>query len=152
MKDSSLLKLKNLLWGMICLLTFYSCTFTYINHKKDIDDGKAVVNKFYNQIHSSNFSALDTFASDTLKQIMGANGVSHIAKTVNAKLGKLRRFKFIEASSEKVGIQKNKIYYKYRLNVTYTKGTIDEIIGLQRDNASKIEVISYNVYSDKLIE
>ena len=135
---------------IICFLS--ACTFNHvdINRHEDIQEGKQFLIGFYKNVKNERFDSLDLIASDTLKKVIGLNGISKIATTVNDKLGRFKEFTISDSYTQRLVGSSNETLYKYKLKIAYEKGIIDEVVGLKKDKKAVIQVISYNVYSNLL--
>jgi len=130
-----------------------SCTFTssYLNRDDDNNDGKAFLHDFYNKIDSNNYAGIDAIVSDSLKQMAGVNGITKMVKFIALKAGKYKSYNIDDKYIKAVTGSINKTSYNYKLSVTYDKGVITEIIGMEKQNGSKIKLHSYHANSDLLI-
>ena len=142
----------NLVFITIVLLV-NSCTFTssYLNREDDNNDGKAFLHDFYNKIDSNNYAGIDAMVSDSLKQMTGPNGISKLVKYITLRAGKYKSYSIDDKYIRAVTGSINETSYNYKLSVTYDKGVIEEIIGMEKQNGSKIKLRSYHAYSDLLM-
>ena len=135
-------------------LFFVSCTFNgvYLNRASDVSDGKVALNKLYNQIGQKNFNIADDMLSDSLKATgVSAGQLSKILKFVNSKVGDFKSYKIVDSLVKRVVGSINETSYSFKLKVTYQKGTVDEVVGFQKQNNSGIKLYGYHVNSDLLM-
>ncbi len=149
------LKIKNHLLVCIALVisVLSACTFnrTYRNRPDDIQKGKLFVNNFYNYISNKKYDILDLMTSDTLSSLAGKHVISKIAKLVNNKVGFYKNYSIVDSSTTRSEGDDNERIYKFKIKVTYERGIVGEVIGLEKLGTSDIKIISYNVYSDLLM-
>ena len=134
-------------------LTISACTFsrTYVDRADDIQEGKQVVNNFYNNISNNNYDALDLMTSGALVNTAGKNAVSKIVKLINRKVGNYKSYLIVDSNTTRTEGSNNKTIFRFKVKVAYQHGTVDEVIGLEKLDDLDIKVISYNAYSDLLI-
>jgi len=144
---------------VLCLLTIWvicltiSCTSNniYINREQDKREGKILLDKFYANINSKNYDAVDGMVGDSLKHLAGPSGISGMTKFINGKVGNYKDYKIVDMYIRCVIGDNNEKSYNYKLKVTYDKGVIDEIIGFKQQDGSDIKINSYHANSDLLI-
>jgi len=124
----------------------------YINREEDNNDGKKIVKEIYDNVASGNFNELDVLTSDSLKRLVGQNGVSKLAHYINKKVGKFKSYDINDFYIRSVVGSNNIISYNYKLKVVYEKGVIDEVIGLVKIADSPIRISAYRANSDLLIK
>ncbi|MEJ2904092.1 hypothetical protein WAE58_16725 [Pedobacter panaciterrae] len=134
-------------------LTISACTFsrTYVDRADDTQEGKQVVNNFYNNISNNNYDALDLMTSGALVNTAGKNAVSKIVKLINRKVGNYKSYLIVDSNTTRTEGSNNKTIFRFKVKVAYQHGTVDEVIGLEKLDDLDIKVISYNAYSDLLI-
>jgi hypothetical protein len=137
---------------LIIICTF-SCTFssTYVDRPEDIKEGKQFIDAFYKNLSQHNYNSLDLMASDTLTKIAGNNVISKLTKFVNGKVGDYVIHTVIDSNSKRVTGSNDVIYYNFKIKVNYKKGSVGEILSLEKFKGSDIKIISYHAYSDLLM-
>jgi len=151
MKFLKKLKVGLFLLAMTTFITDCKSVKGNLDQQDDIAEGKVFVSRFYSAIKNKNFDGLDEMVSDTLKKIVGPKGISHIASTINSKVGDYRNYTITRSHTQQFKSSENEIVYNYMLQVTYEKGVIVEALNLKKTKQSAIKVIAYNVYSDLLV-
>ena len=138
---------------MFLILLTYACTNNnvYINREQDNNEGKAFLNKFYSNVLNKNYEGVDGMVGDSLRQLAGNNGISKMVKFIDSKVGNYKSYIIDDRYIRCVTGSDNQTSYNYKLEVTYDKGTIDEIIGFKKQNGSGIKINSYHANSDLLI-
>jgi len=136
------------------ILLMSNCTFnsTYINREEDNREGEEFVNKFYKNVASKNLTALDTMVSDTLKKIAGPDGISKLITLINTKVGDYKTDSIADHYVTRTTGSNNFTSYNYKVKVTYSKGVVDEIIGLRKMDNGQVKLTSYHANSDLLIK
>jgi len=148
------MKVKNI-YSLILILplltsAFMSCNyFSATDNSRDIKEGKVVVGQLYADVKSQNISAANQLAADTLKKVIGTDGLGKIVVYVNKKLGNFKSYAVVDARSSRSEKSDNTLY-KYKTKVVYDKTTVFEFIGLLKQGTGSPKIISYDVYSDML--
>lgn len=129
---------------------FASCNyFSSTDNTRDIKEGKEIVSSFYTAVKAQNINAINQLSADTLKKVIGADGLGKIVAYVNKKLGHLKSYSVVDGRSSRS--EKSDItLYKYKLKAVYDKTSVFEYMGLLKRGQQKPQVISYDVYSDLL--
>jgi hypothetical protein len=109
------------------------------------------LNRFYDNVAAKNFNKVDTMVNDSLKLLIGPNGISKMAIFINRKVGDYQGYTIVDYYIRAIEGSTNETSYNYKLKVSYQKGTVDEIIGLRKRNGSAITMNSYHANSDLLI-
>lgn len=145
--------MKRVLLTLVAFALLYSCTYNnvYINRGKDNKEGEAFINKFYHNIANENFGEIDRMVSDSLIQMAGPDGISKMVKFINSKVGRYKSYIIDDHYIRCIAGSNNETSYNYKLNVTYDKGTVEEIIGLRKQNGTEIKMYSYHANSNLLI-
>lgn len=137
---------------ILFLLTsvFASCNyFSATDNGRDLKEGKTVIGQFYADVKAENISAANQLAADTLKKVIGTDGLGKIVVYVNKKLGNFKSYSVVDARSSRSEKSDNTLY-KYKTKVIYDKTTVFEFIGLLKQGNGSPHIISYDVYSDML--
>ena len=131
-------------------VAFASCNyFSSTDNTRDIKEGKEIVSSFYTDVKAQNINAINQLSADTLKKVIGADGLGKIVMYVNKKLGHLKGYSVVDGRSSRS--EKSDItLYKYKLKAVYDKTSVFEYMGLLKQGQQKPQVISYDVYSDLL--
>jgi len=131
-------------------LVFSSCNYlSSTDNTRDIKEGKEIVSSFYADVEAQDINAVNQLSADTLKKVIGANGLGKIVIYVNKKLGNLKSYSVVDGRSSRS--EKSDItLYKYKLKAVYDKTSVFEYMGLLKKGQQKPQVISYDVYSDML--
>jgi hypothetical protein len=130
------------------------CTYHNIdiNQETDNNEGKAFLNKFYHKISDRDFEGVDAMVADTLKHLAGSHGISKMVKFINTKAGAYKHYEIVNNYIRSITGSTSETSYDYKLKVTYEKGSIDETIGLKKENGSVIKLNSYYANSDLLVQ
>jgi len=147
---------KNVLYFLLTIIGFLlmmACTFNSVSINREQDDveGQAFLKRYYHGIEKKEFNYLDSTEDDSLKRLVGPNGVSKLVKFINKKVGDYKSYHIEDRYIRAVVGSNNGVFYNYKLKVTYDKGTIDEIIGFKKQNGSAIKINSYHANSDLLM-
>ena len=146
---------KALLYSVLITSMFLTgaCTFNnvYLNREDDNSEGKVFLNKLYSNITNKNYEGVDEMVGDSLKQLAGSNGISKMMKFINSKVGNYKSYIIDDYYIRCVTGSNNETSYNYKLKVIYDKGTIDEIIGMRKQNGTGIKINSYHANSDLLV-
>lgn len=148
--------MKKILFFAILVASIFltgGCTFNnvYLNKEEDNSEGKVFLNKFYSNVTNKKYEKIDEMVNDSLSQLTGINGISKMVKFMHTKLGNYKSYVINDYYIRRITGSNNETSYNYKLKVTYDNGTIDEIIGLKKQNESEIKINSYHANSDLLI-
>jgi hypothetical protein len=95
---------------------------------------------------------VEGIVSDSMKLVGGGqSGINQLLKFINSKVGTYKSYHIEDRYIKCITGSTNNASYNYKLKVTYEKGTIDEIVGLQKKNNSDIRLFTYHANSDLLI-
>lgn len=141
-----------LLAAIIVSLSACNFTSTSLNRTQDLQEGKKFVDKFYNAIKAQNNKALDHMAADTLKKLIGPNGISKITTLVYNKAGNYKSYTVTDAATRNITGNYAQTQYKFKLKVVYEKGVVNEDLGFIKMGSGEARIFAYHAYSDLLMK